>query len=172
MLIPFTAPFVRTLLIAASVFTLFLTTPPALAEDLTAELVASKVTQDADGTEVLVPADKGQPGDVIEYVATYTNKSGKDLLNLKAVVPIPAGTEYLNGTAKPKPPEASLDGQKFDPIPLKRTVKLADGSAEVQPVPPTEYRALRWDIGELAPGKAAKVSARVRLLTNSAEEAE
>jgi hypothetical protein len=46
-------------------------------------------------------------------------------------------------------------------------VKNAAGVTEKQPVPLTEYRALRWNLAELAPDKSATFVLRTRLLTNA-----
>ncbi len=43
--------------------------------DLASVLTQNKVTVGADGKEVLAPAAKAGPGDVIEYRVTYTNRS-------------------------------------------------------------------------------------------------
>ena len=49
-------------------------------------------------------------------------------------------------------------------VPLMR--RLADGKE--QPVPAAEYRALRWKVAELQPGKSFVVSARVRVAAGEA----
>jgi hypothetical protein len=71
--------------------------------------------------------------------------------------------EYLPETAKPAPAMASLDGRNFEPFPLKRTVMLPDGTKKEEAIPYSEYRALRWALGDLDSGKATLVSARARL---------
>ena len=48
-------------------------------------------------------------------------------------------------------------------MPLKRMVKKSDGKLEEQLVPLSEYRALRWDLGELAQKNKVEVSARARV---------
>ena len=67
-------------------------------------------------------------------------------------------------SAKPAPAEASLDGRTFAPIPLKRRVTLPTGEVQEQEVPPSEYRALRWQAGDLAPGSRTAIAARTRIL--------
>lgn len=130
---------------------------------LEAKLVGFKVTQNADHKEVLTLADKIAPGDLLKYQVVYQN-NGKSLLKqVKATLPLPVGTTYVAGSAKPANATASLDGKNFAAMPLKRKVKKPDGQLEEQLVPLTEYRALRWDFGELAEKKKVEVSARARV---------
>jgi hypothetical protein len=70
---------------------------------------------------------------------------------------------YLPDTARPAPAQASLDGRNFAPIPLKRKVTLPTGEVQEQEVPATEYRALRWNLGEMAPGTKTTLIARTRI---------
>jgi len=133
------------------------------ANDVLVTLKAQKVQQSKDGKEVLKVADTAIPGEVIQYDALYKNQSKSGVRNLRPTLPIPAGLEYLPESAKPAPALASLDGRNFEPIPLKRTVTQADGTIKEEAVPYSEYRALRWEIGDLESGKATLVSARARL---------
>ena len=136
-----------------------------------AKLAAYKVTRDADNKEVLSPADKVAPDDLLEYQVVYQN-NGKSLLKqLTANLPIPVGTTYVTGSAKPAGAMASLDGKNFATIPLKRMVKKPDGKLEEQLVPLTEYRALKWKLAELAEKNKAEVSARVRVNQAAASSA-
>ena len=80
---------------------------------------------------------------------------------LVAKLPIPEGLEYLPKTAKPfnaTLQAAGRDGQ-FGVEPLQR--KAADGSA--QALPYTEYRTMRWSIGQLNAGASVVVSARAKV---------
>jgi uncharacterized repeat protein (TIGR01451 family) len=133
--------------------------------DVTVILLAQKVARDAAGRENLVPADYARPGEIIQYDAVYQNRARHAVFNLQPTLPIPAGLEYVPGTASPAPHAASLDGKKFEPIPLKRKVTLPDGTVEEREVPPTEYRALRWQLGDLPAGGRATVIARARVAT-------
>ena len=71
------------------------------------------------------------------------------------------GTSRIQQSIDP----AVLDGTRFAPLPLMHRVKQADGHEAEVPVPLEEYRALRWTLGTLAPGKSEQVSARVRVNT-------
>lgn len=140
--------------------------PPTVTSksDLAIALTAQKVIAQSDGREKLLAADRALPGEVIQYDALYQNQSGRPLNNVAPTLPIPAGMIYVADTAKPSPTEASLDGKTFAPIPLKRVVALPTGETQEQVVPASEYRALRWQVGELAPGSRATVIARTRIL--------
>ncbi|MQR01209.1 hypothetical protein [Glaciimonas soli] len=129
------------------------------------QLSANRIEASANG-EQLKSADKAGPGDVVEYRARYVNKGNSGVNSLVAVLPIPVGATYLDGTAKSTnagTPQASLDGVSFAAMPLKRVIKAADGKEKQELVPYAEYRALRWNLGQLAAGKEALVSLRVRI---------
>ena len=133
------------------------------ASDVVVTLKAQKVVRTSDGKEVLQVAERATPGEVIQYDALYRNKGKTGVRNLQPTLPIPAGLEYLPDSAKPAPSKASVDGKNFAPIPLMRRIALPDGQTKEVPVPTSEYRALRWDLGDLDSGGNALVSARARL---------
>src|SRR5262245_7766359 len=126
------------------------------------ELTANKVTK-SQGKEVLVPADKAHPGELIEYRALYRNDGKGEARGLMATLPIPLGTQYVPGSALPRVVQASLDGRSFAPAPLKRVEKLPDGRTVEREVPVAEYRALRWPLGALPAKQSRTVTARVRI---------
>lgn len=132
--------------------------------DLAIALTARKVVTQPDGLVGLVAAERAFPGEVIQYDALYQNQGERPLSNVAPTLPIPAGMIYMADTAKPAPVEASLDGRTFAPIPLKRHVTLPTGEIQEQVVPPSEYRALRWQAGDLAPGSRTTIAARTRIL--------
>ena len=123
-------------------------------------LQASRVVVAANGKERLEPTESVRPGEVIEYRATYTNQGADAVRGLEGVLPIPPDTQYVGLTATPAGVEASLDGLHFAPIPLMRKV-VRDGREAWEPVPASEYRALRWKLGELAPDASTAIAARV-----------
>jgi len=69
---------------------------------------------------------------------------------------------YLDGSAAPKAVQASLDGKQFANLPLPREV-VRNGKKVTETIPPSEYRFLRWELGDLAPGKSATVTSRMRV---------
>lgn len=134
--------------------------------DVVVTLKAQKVLRAPDGKEVLQVAERAMPGEIIQYDATYKNQGRKSVHRLEPTLPIPAGLELLPDSAKPAPTQASMDGKTFAPIPLMREVALPNGQLVQQPVPYSQYRALRWDLGDLDAGGAATISARARLTLN------
>jgi len=135
--------------------------------DVTSKLTVTRIVKAQDGKETRAAADTAKPGDVLEYVAEYRNGGKTPARKLEATLPIPAGTEFLSATAKPAEVRASVDGTKFEAVPLKRKVRRADGSTVEEVVPTSEYRFLRWAPRDLAAGRSARYSARVRLVTET-----
>jgi len=115
----------------------------------------------SNGKESLVESKTVKPGEMLEYRATYSNVSKKNISNLAATLPVPKGMEFVAQSAKPMAVEATTDGREFGAVPLMR--KKASGGEE--PVPVAEYRALRWKAVELPAGKSYEVSARMRVST-------
>jgi len=134
---------------------------PAETAAVTVSLRQSKVVKAIDGKEQLLDAASVKPGDVIEYTATYTNKTSKPVSGLVADLPIPEGLEYLPRSAKPGATlvKAAVKDGEFAAEPLMR--KARDGKAE--PVPYGDYRALRWTLGQLPAGGVTSVSARAKV---------
>jgi len=134
---------------------------------LTIALTAQKVVKQSDGSEKFITADRALPGETIQYDTLCHNRSGKPLNNVAPMLPIPTGMVYVADSASPAPTEASLDGKTFSAIPLKRKVTTPTGEVIEQEVPATEYRALRWKLGEMAPGTKTVLVARTKItMTN------
>ncbi len=133
------------------------TRPPAIVVELTQH----KVIKNERGEGQLVDAASVKPGDVIEYRATYTNKSAQVVTGLVGNLPIPEGLEYLPRSAKPGADlvKAAAEDGVFAAEPLLRT--LPGGKKE--PLPYADYRALRWTLGRLPAGGVTAVSARARV---------
>ena len=155
------APYALAMLTAAPLpFVLAAPGDAPAAATIKAQLQAFKVTVEKDGDEKLGSASVAKPGDIIEYQATYSNDGQRAATNLNATLPIPAALSYVPNTASPGGFMASTDAQNFAPAPLKRAVKGKDGKTVMVMVPFSEYRALRWNVKQLAPGDDFKVSAR------------
>jgi uncharacterized repeat protein (TIGR01451 family) len=145
----------------ATVIALCAAAAPLHAE-VTAKLTASKVVK-SDDKETLAAAEQVKPGDVVEYTATYQNTGKSAVNNVKASLPIPQGMEFMPDSTRPGDAMASVDGTNFAKVPLKRTVKGPDGKMVEQLVPYSQYRALRWNLGEIAGGASKAVSARMKV---------
>lgn len=128
-------------------------TKPAVSVNLS----AYEISMNKKGESVVKPVSKVKPNDVIEYRATYTNNTTAPIKNLNATLPIPADTQFL-AKSTPAAAQASTDGANFAAIPLKRKA----GTQTVN-VPLQEYRALRWTIAEIPPGKSVTVTAQTRV---------
>ena len=140
-------------------------------QDVVVTMEVKKIVKGDDGKENMESAEQAKPGDILQYTATYANKTKKAWRDLEATIPIPAFTEYVPGTSRPAGAKASLDGQSFQSIPLRRKVKQADGKEVAQLVPYGEYRTLRWFAGKLSENQELKFSTRVKLLSNEAPAA-
>ena len=113
------------------------------------------------GQETLVATDSVKPGEVLQYSLTYQNKSTSSLKKVEFVLPIPKETEYTPTAGMSALELASLDGQTFETVPLKRKVKTAEGKEVAQDVPPVEYRFLKWTKAEMPAGDKLTFHARV-----------
>lgn len=131
-----------------------------------------RVVAQANGTETLAQAGQVKPGDRVEYAATYRNPGKLIIRNVQATLPIPADAmEYIPSSASPTQVYASLNGRDFAPVPLMRVVTQPDGTQRKQPVPVSEYRYLRWNLGDLEAGKSRTVKARMRVESQTTEAA-
>jgi len=133
------------------------TLAPSVKRAVTVELTLFKVVKGADGKEQLLDATKVKPNDVLEYRATYTNHDTKAVKGVVANLPIPNGLVYEAKSAKPGATlvqVATKDGA-FSAEPLTRKV-----GEKIEAVPYSEYRMLRWNLGQLPAGGSMAVSAR------------
>ena len=159
-------------LISSLVLTWTFVSPAASQGDVSAKLAAFKVVTSSNGPEVLEPTVQVKPGDIVEYQAVYRNTGQKLVKDVQATLPIPLGMVYQASTASPTVVRASVDGETFEPIPLRRQVRLPDGRTEMREVPSTEYRFLRWGIASLDAGKETMVRARVQVSLTGAPAAQ
>lgn len=137
--------------------------PDAATVQLTAYRVTSVQTPEG-VAERLQPVKAAAPGDVIEYQATYHNGNSTPTRNVHVTLPVPAGgLQYLPVISANAPPMASTDGVNFGAMPLVRTEVMPGGRTVQRTVPPSEYRFLRWSLGDLPAGGTRSVSARMQL---------
>jgi uncharacterized repeat protein (TIGR01451 family) len=133
-----------------------------LQAEVKVELKANKIVV-VNGAEQKQPADKAKPGEIIEYVAEYRNSAKSPVSNVVATLPVPPGMEYVPDTAAPVQVMASTDEHNYAPVPLKRSVRGADGKTVEQLVPFSEYRSLRWMLGDLRGDASKSVKARMKV---------
>ncbi|HKD82927.1 MAG TPA: hypothetical protein VKH81_24770 [Candidatus Angelobacter sp.] len=134
----------------------------SLLAEVKVELKASKIVV-VNGAEQRQPADKATPGAIIEYVAEYKNTAKTAVSNVVATLPVPPGMEYVPDTAEPAQVMASTDDRNYSPAPLKRSVRGADGKMVEQLVPFSEYRSLRWKLGDIEGDSSKSVKARMKV---------
>lgn len=142
--------------------------PPAATaarEPVEVKLEAKKVTA-VNGAETFAPATTAKPGDIIEYVVTYSNSGAAPVTNVVGTLPIPAGMELIPESMSGAGVQASLDGVNFSPMPLKRVMKRPDGTTVEQLVPVREYRAVRWPPSRVEAKKSLSLSARARMISD------
>ena len=136
--------------------------------NVTLKLTGSIVTKAADGRTTLTPVEKQQPkaGDEIKYDIVASNAGDSPALRLVPVGKIPAGTAYVEGSAKaPKAhPEFSLDGGKtWSAVPTVK-VRQPDGTTVVKKADPSLYTAVRFlTDGAIAPHQTAAYTYEVRV---------
>jgi uncharacterized repeat protein (TIGR01451 family) len=172
---------IRTLYTVVFASALLLSAPvqadTAKKDDIEVKLTQSRISTNAAGVEIRQTAEQIKPGDVIEYRAVYHNTTNHLIKGLQGTLPIPLETAFVANSTLPTGATASLDSTQFAALPLKRKVKLPNGKEEEQAVPLNEYRALRWNLGDLDGGKSATIQARVKVdaasnaAMNSAKEA-
>lgn len=126
------------------------------------------VTVDEDGQEILTPTEEAKPGDTLVYRLAYTNNLDNGISELRPILPIPIGMEYLLESASPNPEGASLSntGNTFQNLPLTRQVRQPDGTTIEELVPGREYRRLRWLVPSLEAGEQVILVARVKVIDN------
>ena len=127
-----------------------------------------KVLKDDKGETQFLDAALVLPGDVLEYRASYSNRSASAVAVL-ATMPIPESTEYIQESAASRskvPHTVALKNAQFAKEPLIQKTTSASGATLSQPVPYAAYRYVRWDLGKLAPGESVEVSVRARVSQN------
>ena len=132
-----------------------------------------KVLKDPKGGTQFVDAALVLPGDVIEYRATYSNRSAT-AIPVVATLPIPESTEYIKDSAKAAGELAhtvALKDSQFASEPLIQKLTTSGGATLSQPIPYASYRYVRWDLGRLASGKSIEVSVRAKVAQNSEVDA-
>lgn len=140
---------------------------------ITVNLKQFKVLSDAKGEVQFTDASAVLPGDVIEYRAVYSNR-GATTLPVVATLPIPESLEYLKESASASNKIAhtvALKDSHFSKEPLVQKLVPASGVTESQPLPYASYRYVRWDLGNLSPGKSVEVSVRAKVAQNLAADA-
>jgi uncharacterized repeat protein (TIGR01451 family) len=157
--------------IAASTLIVLALIVPGIASakpSVTLKLTGSVVTKAVDGRTTLTPVDKVLPkaGDEIQYDIVASNGGDSPALRLVPIGRIPAGTSYVEGSAKaPRAhPEFSLDGGKTWSASPTVKVRQPDGTTVVKKADPTLYTSVRFiNDGALAAHGTAAFTYEVRV---------
>jgi uncharacterized repeat protein (TIGR01451 family) len=150
--------------LATASLTLCAATAGADNHGIVVDVKAAKVAVEADGRQMLASVRDAGPGDVVEYHLTYRNTSSQRASNVIGTMKIPAHRLiYIPDSATLRNLYASVDGVKYSPVPLMRKVKRADGTETAELVPVSDYRYLRWQLGDLPAHGSTSVKARLRI---------
>lgn len=126
------------------------------AEALSVNLQAKQIVTE-NGKQVLKTVNRAKSGDVIQYQAIYRNNIQKPMTNVALTIPVPASMVYVSSSS-PAPVQASLDGKKFENLPILRKV-----NGKMVEVPASQYRAVRWIVKTLPAQQSATVSINTKV---------
>lgn len=137
------------------------------AENRTAQAAAARGARRADTTV--------HAGDVLRYRLTFTNAAPRPIRNVALANPVPAGLQFVAGSAKASRADAraeySLDGGKtWSAHPTEPVV--VDGRQVERPVAPERFTAVRWVVdGAVAPAAVVTAEFEARLVMAPAKAA-
>jgi len=139
-----------------------------LEQKLSAFIVNTVLDKDGKEIEVFAPATTAKAGQIIEYRYHATNVGEGEISNFIPIIPIPAVTTYIDGSATESDLfllEFSIDGGKsFANAPLIRIIKNDKGEEVEEQVDPSEYQAVRWTmLDSFKPNQEINLSFRVRV---------
>lgn len=126
------------------------------AEALSVNLQAKQIVTE-NGKQVLKTVNRANSGDVIQYQAIYRNNIQKPMTDLALTLPVPANMVYVSSSS-PAPTQASLDGKKFENLPIMRKV-----NGKMVEVPASQYRAVRWIVKTLPAQQSTTVSLNAKV---------
>lgn len=118
------------------------------------------VQTDELGQERLTPVTHGvsvSAGDVLEYQGLFTNTGNERIRHMQATLTIADGLELIGGVV-PQFAHASHDGQKFVRMPIRANI-----NGQVQELPLSYYKALRWTVEDIGLGATAVVKYRAKV---------
>lgn len=107
-----------------------------------------------------------QPGDVIRYTLMAENSSNGSLHNIKLVDPIPAGTEFVLGSATGNGTEINYSIDGGSTYVQQPTIQVQDGNGQMvtRPAPASMYTNVQWTLTQpLQPKEKRSVELRVRV---------
>lgn len=123
-------------------------------------VVHAFIVQNIGMQETLVPVSATtaiKSGDVLEYQGLFTNNSGQRVRSMDVTLGISDRLELIGGIT-PSIAWASVDNSRFGRMPLRANI-----GGQVQELPLSQYKALRWTVEELGLGGTAVVKYRARV---------
>ena len=126
------------------------------AEALSVNLQAKQIVTE-NGKQVLKTVNRANSGDIIQYQAIYRNNIQKPMTDLALTLPVPANMVYVSSSS-PAPTQASLDGKKFENLPIMCKV-----NGKMVEVPASQYRAVRWIVKTLPAQQSTTVSLNAKV---------
>ena len=126
------------------------------------------VTVNGKATEKLVDAaGTTLPGDTLQLTQQVRNISQVNVRSVTLNMPVPAAATFQSARCSAEGRTLfSVDGKTFGPAPLKKTVTVTENGKSVTrqvDVKPSEYRAVRWQLPDLAAGKTNTCFIRVQV---------
>lgn len=129
-----------------------------------AEVEVAQVNDKGERVLVRQPADLVQPGEVTIYTNSFTNKGKQPAEDIVVNNPIPANTEYLNGSATEKGYELLFSVDQGKNFGKAKELTLPDGKGGQRQAEPKDYTHIRWTMLEpLNPGATGVLEFRVRV---------
>lgn len=119
-------------------------------------VVNAFVVQNINGQEMLTPVNANTPvksGDILEYQGLFTNH-GERVRSMDVTLTIDDKLELVGGLS-PSFAHASVDHSRFVRMPIRANI-----GGQVQELPLSYYKALRWTVEDIGMGGTAVVKYR------------
>lgn len=153
-----------------SMMLMLFVTGSALAQQNPLKIVMTDALTDLADKREVERDDNGnlmtQPGDVIRYTLMAENSGNEGMFNIKLVDPIPAGTEFVLGSATGNGAEIhySIDGGRT--YVQQPTIQVRDENNRLvtRPAPASMYTNVQWTLTQpLQPKEKRAVELQVRV---------
>jgi len=166
----------KSILITLTILTSFIFSPNLVTaqnagqQDITSNLKVFKIKTESQGQVSRQTVQTVEPGDTLEYQLTYTNHLDNAISQLKPVLPIPNGVEYLGNSANPSIVGASLSLQEgpMQNLPIQEQTTTSSGLQVNQNASHDKFRRIQWLINSLQPNSSLTLTARVKVVKSDA----
>jgi len=110
-------------------------------------------------------AERSEPGDVLVYTLTYTNRGSTPVAGAVVDDPIPGGTVLLPGSVRGEQADVTFSvdgGSSYASFPVEVEVVAEDGTKVRKKAPAESYTHIRWNARTaMAPGESRTASFKV-----------